>query len=264
MFRLNVSDNSYQKVLDFNYINDGGYPGSIFLFNDLYLYGTCTNGGVNGLGTIFTYRLRATSQAINLQFTNIDTSRIDVSFTIGNGDHRAVFICQGNSGIPALSDGITYTADATFGQGSITGNGWYCVANGNLTGETVTVEGLAPNTTYRVMVVEYTGDTGTEQYLTSTATGNPANVTTSNYTQIQNLSDSNIKVFPVPATDKLYIKLPDDKPATVEIINLNGQLVRKKLVNSQSSINVSGLAAGIYTLKIIAEDSLVIKKIEIQ
>ena len=227
MFRLNVSDNSYHKVVDFNYINDGGYPGSIFLFNDLYLYGTCTNGGVDGLGTIFTYRLRATSQATNLQFTNIDTSRIDISFTIGNGDNRIVFIRQGNSGVSALSNGTTYIADATFGQGSTTGNGWYCIANGYLTGEAVTVKGLAANTTYRVMVAEYTGDAGTEQYLTSTATGNPANVTTSNYTQIQNLSDSNIKVYPVPATDKLYIKLPDEKPVTVEIINLNGQSKEK-------------------------------------
>ena len=204
-------------------------------------------------------------QASNLQFTNIQKNQVDIRFTYGNGDKRAVFISQGNSGTPTVINGVSYTANSTFGLGSNDGSVWYCIANDFLYNATISVTGLTSNTTYRVMVVEYTGAAGAEQYLTSAAAGNPANVTTLINTQTPNLNSAEIEVYPVPATDNLYIKLPVGKSAMAELININGLVVLKKTVNSQlESLNVSGLAKGIYTLKIIAEDLLVVKKIEIQ
>jgi hypothetical protein len=121
-------------------------------------------------------------QAYNVQFKNMTSTQIDISFTKGNGDHRVVFMSQGSTGKPSVSDSMTYTADTTFGLGTQAGIGWYCVANGDLTGNSITVTGLTTTNKYRVMVLEYVGESGAEQYLTTANPGNPANTFKDNQT----------------------------------------------------------------------------------
>lgn len=115
-----------------------------------------------------------TTQASQVIFSNVTTTQFDVSWTNGNGASRAVFVLAGNAGAASPVDNTTYSANTTFGSGDQIGSsGWYCVYNS--TGTTVTVTGLTPGTTYRVMVVEYNGSGGSELYLTSTNTNNPNN-----------------------------------------------------------------------------------------
>jgi hypothetical protein len=114
-------------------------------------------------------------QAYNVQFKNMTSTQIDISFTKGDGDHRVVFMSQGSTGKPSVADSMTYTADTTFGLGTRAGAGWYCIANGNLSGSSITVTGLTTTNKYRVMVLEYIGNSGAEQYLTTANLGNPAN-----------------------------------------------------------------------------------------
>ena len=114
-------------------------------------------------------------QAYNVQFKNMTSTQIDISFTKGDGDYRVVFMSQGSTGKPSVTDGMTYTADANFGTGTQAGTGWYCIANGDLSGNSITVTGLTTTNKYRVMVLEYTGGSGAEQYLTTANPGNPAN-----------------------------------------------------------------------------------------
>ncbi len=115
-----------------------------------------------------------TTQAHTVTFSNVGTTQMGVGWTIGNGAKRAVFIAQASSGNASPDDKTTYTANANFGDGDQIGaTGWYCIYNG--TGTSVTVTGLFPGTTYRVMACEYNGDPSTEKYLTSIASGNPAN-----------------------------------------------------------------------------------------
>ena len=84
---------------------------------------------------------------------------------------------QASTGSAAPVSNTTYTGNAAFGSGTQIGaTGWYCIYNG--TGTSVPVTGLSFETTYRVIVCEYTGSAGGEEYLTTTASGNPANVTT--------------------------------------------------------------------------------------
>jgi gliding motility-associated-like protein len=117
------------------------------------------------------------TQATNLVFTNTATNTTTVSWTNGNGPSRAVFISNTTTGSPIPVQSTTYTANPAFRSGSQIGSsGWYCIYNG--TGNTVDVTGLSSGATYRVMVVEYNGTAGAENYLTTTAAGNPANVTT--------------------------------------------------------------------------------------
>ncbi|HRB68715.1 MAG TPA: lamin tail domain-containing protein, partial [Chitinophagales bacterium] len=117
-----------------------------------------------------------TTEATNIIATPTTTSTA-LSWTNGNGTNRAVFVKQTSSGTPSPIDGTTYTANTTFGSGTQIGSsGWYCVYNG--TGNSVTISGLTPSTTYRAMVVEYNCSPGSEKYLTNTASDNPNNFTT--------------------------------------------------------------------------------------
>ncbi|WP_264532171.1 MBG domain-containing protein [Flavobacterium sp. N502540] len=132
-------------------------------------------------GAVFTFQtlLAPTVQATNVTFTNTKATTTTVGWTNGNGSSRAVFMFAGSSGSPVPVNGTTYTANTVFGTGTQIGTGgWYCIYNG--TGSTVDVTGLAPQATYQVMVLEYNdnGSSGNQLYLSTTATGNPAGVTT--------------------------------------------------------------------------------------
>jgi hypothetical protein len=226
------------------------------------VFGACT-GGKDGSGFIFQYG-SGFIQATNLTFSNLQTTWMDISFTNGNGDKRIVFISQGNTGTPTLVNGQTYTANTIFEQGSQAGAGWFCVANGNLSGN-ITITGLSQNTTYRVMVLEYNGVAGAEQYLNSVTT-NLANQITSNInTQIGTMNVDDVQIFPNPAADKLFIKFSSENPGELQLTNLNGQTILTKKLHSQlESLDVSNLTKGIYIIKIINNNHTIIKKIEVR
>ncbi|MCH7974798.1 MAG: T9SS type A sorting domain-containing protein, partial [Bacteroidetes bacterium] len=118
-----------------------------------------------------------TTQASNITFSNILTTSATISWTNGNGSNRAVFVKQGNSGTAAPVDNTTYTANTSFGSGTQIGaTGWYNVYNGTST--SVGITNFAHGTEYRVMVVEYNGSAGGEDYNTNFATNNPNNFLT--------------------------------------------------------------------------------------
>ena len=114
-----------------------------------------------------------TTQATNVVYSVV----VDVSFkfnvTSGDGAHRIAFMKAASTGSPVPVDTTTYTTNAAFGSGTQIGStGWYAVPINT------TITGLTASTTYRVMVCEYNGNAGAEEYLVTTATGNPANQAT--------------------------------------------------------------------------------------
>lgn len=118
-----------------------------------------------------------TVQASNVVFSSVAQTQMTASWTNGDGSTRAVFIKQSNTGTASPVDGSSYTANTVFGSGNqISSSGWYMVYNGS--GTSVTVTGLTANTAYIVQVFEFNGSGGTENYLTASATGNPATQTT--------------------------------------------------------------------------------------
>jgi len=123
------------------------------------------------------YAAVPTLQANNVLISQIDYYSFQVDWTDGNGSKAAVFVKQTNTGEAAPVNTTTYNANSMFMSGSEIGTSdWYCVYNG--TGNSVIVTSLLDNTEYRVMVVEYNGVANGQQYLVSTATGNPVNATT--------------------------------------------------------------------------------------
>lgn len=118
-----------------------------------------------------------TTQATEIQFSNIRSDQFTFNWTDGSGASRAAFIKEGADGTALPVNGTTYTANTSFGSGSQIGSsGWYCVFNGNQHNGGITVTNLSSCKTYRVMVCEYNGEQGNERYDTSSAINNPLNI----------------------------------------------------------------------------------------
>jgi PKD repeat protein len=117
-----------------------------------------------------------TTQAANIAFSNVSTNQLTLNWSDGNGSKRAVFIKQDSLGTAFPADNNTYNANTVFGSGTQIGtSGWYCIYNGTDHPSGVTVTGLQSNTSYRVMVCEYNGASGAEQYNNSMGLNNPKN-----------------------------------------------------------------------------------------
>ncbi|MCF6366143.1 MAG: gliding motility-associated C-terminal domain-containing protein [Bacteroidales bacterium] len=133
-----------------------------------------------------------TIQAHDIVFSEVGNSAVKINWTNGNGAQRLVFIKQTTTGQPFPVDNTTYAANTVFGLGNQIGTtGWFCVYNGASSPEVV-VTGLADNTDYRVMVLEYNNGSGTELYNTNTAVINPANQKTLTITQATNVTFTNV------------------------------------------------------------------------
>jgi hypothetical protein len=103
--------------------------------------------------------LTPTSNAKNLQFSNVSGSSVTVSWANGNGSQR-LLLAKADNPVDAFPlDGTDYTANSVFGSGSTTGNSNYVLYNG--TGNTVTVSGLAANKKYHFRLIEFNKNSST-------------------------------------------------------------------------------------------------------
>ncbi|MBP7830351.1 MAG: autotransporter-associated beta strand repeat-containing protein [Kiritimatiellae bacterium] len=117
-----------------------------------------------------------TVQATTIVFSSFGTAGMTVGWTPGDGANRVVVAHAGAAVDDDPDDAATYAADANFGDGAEIGTGNYVVYNGS--GNSVPVTGLSPDTVYHFRVYEYNGSGGSENYLTNSASGNPASRTT--------------------------------------------------------------------------------------
>lgn len=168
-------------TLVYSPLHEGGtlYPFGIAIINDNDIFVTDGEDPANSFSNkvLQIFGVPAT-QATNVTFSNTAATATTASWTNGDGTSRAVFIKQATTGSPAPVNSTSYTANVNYTSGSsIGGTGWYCVYNG--TGTTVNITGLTTGQTYRVMAVEYNGIKGgsDENYLQTTGTNNPNNVT---------------------------------------------------------------------------------------
>jgi|GEM_PF-1384783 len=106
-----------------------------------------------------------TVQASNIVFSEVSENQLIISWTNGNGSARIVLIQQGSAVDSDPLDGNSYFPSSTYGMGQQIGDGNYTVYSAS--GNTDTILGLAPNTTYHFAVYEYNGSGGTENYLTA-------------------------------------------------------------------------------------------------
>ena len=118
-------------------------------------------------------------------FTNVEGTSMDVNWVRGDGDEVLIVARQGSAVSATPTDGTTYSVDAVFGSGSDIGINEYVVYKG--TGTSVTVTGLAANTTYHFAAFEFNCTSGSEAYLIP---GEAANETTSNYISVTSVSEN--------------------------------------------------------------------------
>ena len=117
-----------------------------------------------------TLALKPTTQASAISFL-AEAGSLTLNFTDGNGSNRLILGHEGGPVDADPADGVTYTVANVFGNGSEIGTGNFVVGSGS---GPVTVTGLTEGTVYHFRVYEFNGSGGSENYLTSPATGNPS------------------------------------------------------------------------------------------
>lgn len=76
-------------------------------------------------------------------------------------------------------------------------------------------------------------------------------------------SKNNIKVYPNPVTNKIFISNLDSDNSQIRIFNVLGKLVLQQKNNTQNGISVTHLPKGIYMLQLNVEEKTLTKKIVI-
>ena len=80
-----------------------------------------------------------------------------------------------------------------------------------------------------------------------------------NNTGIETVENNNIKIYPNPVKDELYITT-ESSVTKVEIYNADGKLVIQEN-NFTGKVNVSSLAKGVYVVTIYMTQGTVVRKI---
>jgi hypothetical protein len=112
----------------------------------------------------FTLSAEPTVQITNFAST-VYNDTISLAWTNGNGNGR-IILAKHNSAVDATpTDGIAYTADANFGNGTELGTGNFVVFAGNQP-DTVRITGLLASETYHFQAFEYDNTGAANYYLT--------------------------------------------------------------------------------------------------
>ncbi|MCG8699712.1 MAG: T9SS type A sorting domain-containing protein, partial [Bacteroidales bacterium] len=68
-------------------------------------------------------------------------------------------------------------------------------------------------------------------------------------------------IYPNPAQNMLYINAAIEEEASAQLYNSNGALVKTILLNSDlTKTDISELSSGLYFVKVLVEDELLVKK----
>jgi hypothetical protein len=141
-----------------------------------------------------TLKPEPTTQASDISFTGTGSSEVSLTWTSGNGDGSLVVVrAEGTTEVDPL-DFNDYSANTAIGSAGTTGAGNFVVFKGF--GESVTVTGLSPETTYHFKVYEYNNEgalsnykidgfpAGTNPNSTTTIKGQPAQASELVFTNI--------------------------------------------------------------------------------
>lgn len=137
-------------------------------------------------GTVFANE--PISNATAVSFANVTSTGFTVNWTGGSGQQRLVLVKAAGAVNAFPTDGVTYNANAVFGAGSQIGTGNFAVYKGS--GNSAAVTGLQPNTAYHISVVEFNGNSGTENYRPDGAVGNTTTLNTPVGLQVRSANTS--------------------------------------------------------------------------
>ena len=144
----------------------------------VYYSGYAVNSAGTGYSTndsFLTLANEPATQASAVSINALQNGNLNIFWTRGSGS-KSIVLVSASSPVDAPVDGTTYTANATFGSGTLIGASYVAYLG---TGTNVTLAGLSTSTTYYVAVYELSGSGGSENYFTdSPATGSQTTVAT--------------------------------------------------------------------------------------
>ena len=113
-----------------------------------------------------------------------------------------------------------------------------------------TITGLTPNTTYQMQVQTNCGDNLSQWSATITQTT----------TGLNSYLENNISLYPNPANDYIDVRVDELNVTSMEVYDVYGKLINTvNVVNNPTRINVSGLATGMYFVRVTTEQGVVTK-----
>ena len=82
-------------------------------------------------------------------------------------------------------------------------------------------------------------------------------------TAINKVSDMDIKIYPNPAKDNIVIEGISE--AKIELYNLQGQFIKNmKASGNKTSMDLSDVNNGVYSIRITTDERIIVKKIQKQ
>jgi hypothetical protein len=74
--------------------------------------------------------------------------------------------------------------------------------------------------------------------------------------------NENIKLYPNPAKDKVYLDTPQHENTEIEIMGLDGRTIQHTSLQSISTpVDLKGLVNGVYMVKIITRNGITVKRL---
>jgi len=192
----------------------------------------------------------------NIDFGKLPNSELDI-YSINGGNNMAVLELELKDQIIPL--GITSTVQKNYtlnvAENTIP-TGFEAELIDNYTSSKTT---LTPGTNYNFTVDSNPASQGKARFTINLKTAGTLSVTT-------NELDSKIKIWPNPAHNQFNISNSDSSASSIEISNLNGQLIHSQKSNpgTTTTIQTNSWAAGVYFLKATNGGFQTIKKLIIQ
>lgn len=255
------------------------------LMADLQTTTSLLGGVINGISAPMSILAdQPTAQVSGITLSTGQATSTTLTYTLAN---PAIVIAKAGSAITEADfpvDGTTYYANTIFGSGSAIGDAVVVYKAATAPGTAVTINGLAPNTTYYFRAFAYSGSNGAEKYLTFSAANNPKSVTTSGDSdddEVYGNNDTRTLARPIgtnsviagridAAADEDWFSFavtsisPNirarlyDLPGnyTIELYDMTGRRIRRSTLSSTSNeaLIANALPAGTYTVRILSAD----------
>ncbi|MBX7203990.1 MAG: T9SS type A sorting domain-containing protein [Bacteroidia bacterium] len=208
--------------------------------------GVGANYKLNSFPIVNNLPAQPTTLASNLNFSNLTSSSVKVSWANGNGSFRMLIIKEGAAVSKSPIDGNVYVANPVFGTGDDLGLANFIVYNG--VGNNVTVTGLNSGSIYHFSLFEFNKDaSGPPNYMDAGLTGSVNLFPQS----APNLTNSvSVSVYPNPSNGLFNLNNSGDKKIIIILTDLTGRELAKMALMPKQNIqsDFSTLRSGSYIL----------------
>lgn len=234
-FKIKPDGSGFEKIFDFDSINGSWPMNGSFISDGTFLYGMTYRGGIYDKGVIF--KLTIPVENCSAQFNLVpDTTDPHHYFAINNssGVHPLTYFWSWGDG---SFDSIAYPSHIYSTAGTYT----ICLTITDSTGCTI----------------EYCDSSNLQKSTNSIIYINVIPPASSSINKIN--SDNSFLVYPNPAINSLTIE--SENKSTLEILSIQGQTILQQILPKEKiSIDISGLAKGIYILRLKCNDKTEVTK----